>query len=94
MLLYHNIILTLRRGLTLLHCLEVEAPRLYSAEHSDPGMSRLRDALGRGQKLSPRSRPAAGFWAVGIIRGSQCDGNDPTPPNSVCISLAVNHIDR
>ena len=81
------------RGLTLLHCLEVEAPRLYSAEHSDPGMSRLRDALGRSHKLSPRSRPAAGFWAVGIIREFQCCGNDLTLPLSGSSSLAVNRID-
>lgn len=27
-------------------------------------MSRLREKLGRSQKLSPRSRPVAGFWAV------------------------------
>ena len=62
----------------LLHCLEVEAPRLYSAEHSDPGMSRLRDALGRSQKLSPRNRPAAGFWAVGIILAMKSQGNELT----------------
>ena len=27
-------------------------------------MLRLREKLGRSQKLSPRGRPAAGFWAV------------------------------
>ncbi len=52
------------RGLKLLHCLELEAPRLFSPEPEDAGMARLRDTLGRGQRLSPRSRPAAGFWAV------------------------------
>ena len=80
------------RGLTLLHCLEVEAPRLCGAEHSDPGMARLRDALGRSQKLSPRNRPAAGFWAVGIILAFQCYGNDVTVLFSGCSSLAVNKI--
>ena len=52
------------RGLKLLHCLELEAPRLFSPEPEDAGMARLRETLGRSQKLSPRSRPAAGFWAV------------------------------
>ena len=52
------------RGLNLLHCLELEATRLFSPEPEDAGMARLRETLGRTQKLSLRSRPAAGFWAV------------------------------
>ena len=64
----HSII----RGLKLLHCLELEAPRLFTPEPEDAGMARLRETLGRSQKLSPRSRPAAGFWAVSSPSHSSC----------------------
>ena len=84
--------LTICRGLTLLHCLEVEAPRLYSAERNDLGMSRLRDALSQSQKLSPRNRPAPGFWAVGVTLGSQCCGNDAILLFIGCSSPALNTI--
>lgn len=52
------------RGLKLLHCLELEAPRLFCSAAEDVGMARLRNTLGHSQNLSPRNRPAAGFWAV------------------------------
>ena len=52
------------RGLKLLHCLELEAPRLFCSAAEDAGMARLRNTLGHSQNLSPRNRPAAGFWAV------------------------------
>jgi len=52
------------RGLKLLHCLELEAPRLICSAAEDVGMARLCNTLGHSQNLSPRNRPAAGFWAV------------------------------